>query len=337
MSNLQKFLQVDIGDLPPLFSRPRRSPKLNPDSRQASLLGGLGAGSRRQSSVPRPLVDAADATSQNNVVENNSSSSTGPAVVPPARSLQSKRIVERSPLYLTDDTTSSSRKILDDDEATERDSRAANIKLALDDLFLEGRPYNRKNNRVLSTIASSSTTSDYPSSQHTMMRESRSLDAMSPEAYSQTMRQQRETPDFCWQKATKKTYHSLEGCNDDVCPAKEGKIVNNNYPNGNVVIVAETESESSEEADMPLLEDVNKEGNVGELMMAPKRWRSLDQVMNNAENNVKDKKSTTTSNNSPWNWLAKIFNGNGLRNSNISLRRDVIAGYDLQSERESIV
>ncbi|XP_034948736.1 receptor-type guanylate cyclase Gyc76C-like isoform X2 [Chelonus insularis] len=49
--------EVDINDLPPLFCRPRRSPKLNPDSRQASLLGGLGAGSRRQSSVPRPTAE----------------------------------------------------------------------------------------------------------------------------------------------------------------------------------------------------------------------------------------------------------------------------------------
>ncbi|KAM8707767.1 hypothetical protein ACLKA7_014840 [Drosophila subpalustris] len=48
---------VDMMDMPPpLFSRPRKSPKLNPDSRQPSLLGmhNCGAGSRRQSSVPRP-------------------------------------------------------------------------------------------------------------------------------------------------------------------------------------------------------------------------------------------------------------------------------------------
>ena len=47
---------MNIEDLPPLFCRPRRSPKLNTDSRHASLcgFGGIpGAGSRRQSSVPR--------------------------------------------------------------------------------------------------------------------------------------------------------------------------------------------------------------------------------------------------------------------------------------------
>lgn len=45
---------MDINDLPPLFCRPRRSPKLNTDSRHASLCGFGGIpGSRRQSSVPR--------------------------------------------------------------------------------------------------------------------------------------------------------------------------------------------------------------------------------------------------------------------------------------------
>ncbi|KAH8373431.1 hypothetical protein KR009_006854 [Drosophila setifemur] len=48
---------VDMMDMPPpLFSRPRRSPKLNPDSRQPSIqaMHFCGSGSRRQSSVPRP-------------------------------------------------------------------------------------------------------------------------------------------------------------------------------------------------------------------------------------------------------------------------------------------
>lgn len=48
---------VDMTDMPPpLFSRPRKSPKMNPDSRQPSLLAmhNCGTGSRRQSSVPRP-------------------------------------------------------------------------------------------------------------------------------------------------------------------------------------------------------------------------------------------------------------------------------------------
>ena len=50
--------EVDLGDIPPLFCRPRRSPKLNNDSRQASVCGGFGLGgmnSRRHSSVPRGI------------------------------------------------------------------------------------------------------------------------------------------------------------------------------------------------------------------------------------------------------------------------------------------
>lgn len=49
--------EVDLGELPPLFCRPRRSPKLNNESRQASICGALGGfggmTSRRHSSVPR--------------------------------------------------------------------------------------------------------------------------------------------------------------------------------------------------------------------------------------------------------------------------------------------
>lgn len=48
--------EVDVGDLPPpLFCRPRRSPKLTADSRQPSYIGAqYFSGSRRQSAVPRP-------------------------------------------------------------------------------------------------------------------------------------------------------------------------------------------------------------------------------------------------------------------------------------------
>lgn len=117
---------MDINDLPPLFCRPRRSPKLNPDSRQASLLGGLGAGSRRQSSVPRPAPPDAQA---------DSASQCGNSSPHQARlSLAASRKLERAPLYLTD---GSSRTGLDNVAMLreEADTRAANIKLVLDDLF----------------------------------------------------------------------------------------------------------------------------------------------------------------------------------------------------------
>lgn len=120
--------QVDVGALPPLFCRPRRSPKLNPDSRQASLLNGLGAGSRRQSSVPRP------AASDNNTESGSQCGNSSPLQTRP--SLINRKL-ERSPLYLTENcskTTLDNAMVAEDVE-----NRAANIKLALDDLFLNDK------------------------------------------------------------------------------------------------------------------------------------------------------------------------------------------------------
>lgn len=304
--------EVDVGDLPPLFCRPRRSPKLNSDSRQASLLGGLGAGSRRQSCVPRPTPD------------DSSSQCGGSSPVPKF----SARRLERSPLYLTD---SVSKTTLDNVALQEEvENRAANIKMALDDLFIDTRPKFRKNARVLSTIASSSSTSDYPF--QAILRESRSLDPFPLELYSKRF----ESPNFSWRER-KKSFRSLENC--DKCTRTNSKtnisdkVLNNNYPNGNVIIVPHTVEESPNEAETPLLSD--QTGCMGELVPV-KRWRSLDQVVSvPSTDSVPDKKSSAR--NSIRSWLMNLFSGNGLRNSDVSLRRGVIAGYDIQSERESIV
>ncbi|XP_017892325.1 receptor-type guanylate cyclase Gyc76C-like isoform X2 [Ceratina calcarata] len=301
--------EVDVGDLAPLFCRPRRSPKLNSDSRQASLLGGLGAGSRRQSCVPRPTPD------------DSSSQCGGSSPVPKFNS----RRLDRSPLYLTD---SISKTTLDNAALQEEvENRAANIKMALDDLFIDTRPKFRKNARVLSTIASSSSTSDYPF--QAILRESRSLDPFPLELYSKRF----ESPISSW-KEPKKSSRSLENC--DKCTRTNSKtnisdnVLNNNYPNGNVIIVPHTVEESPNEAETPLLGD--ETGYLGEVVPV-KRWRSLDQVP--STDSVPDKKSSAR--NSIRSWLMNLFSGNGLRNSDVSLRRGVIAGYDIQSERESIV
>ncbi|XP_076675216.1 receptor-type guanylate cyclase Gyc76C isoform X3 [Andrena cerasifolii] len=303
--------EVDVGDLPPLFCRPRRSPKLNSDSRQASLLAGLGAGSRRQSSVPRPTTD------------DSSSQCGGSSPVP--RSLNSRK-VERSPLYLAD---SVSKTTLDNVTLQDAEIRAADIKMALDDFFIDTRLKFRKNARVLSTIASSSSTSDYPF--QTIIRESRSLDPFPVELY----RRRFEPPSFSWRE-TKKCFRSLENC--DRCTRTKsktkisGKVLNNNYPNGNVIIVPHTDR-SANESETPLL-GIDS-GCTGEVVPV-KRWRSLDQVVSvPSTDNVPDKKSSAR--NSIRSWLVNLFSGNGLRNSDVSLRRGVIAGYDMQSERESIV
>ncbi|XP_051156964.1 receptor-type guanylate cyclase Gyc76C-like [Leptopilina boulardi] len=317
--------EVDVGDLPPLFCRPRRSPKLNPDSRQASLLGGLGAGSRRQSSVPRPTPD--DTTSQ----------CGGSSPLP--RHLLVRKL-DRSPLFITEN--SSSKTTLDNVTIREEaENRAANIKLALDDLFLNTRPSVRKNPRVLSTIASSSSTSDYPS----FVRESRSLDPF-PIDYNKRNHDEDDNDDSSlsphWRDTTKKSFRSMENC--DKCIRTNSKtqltdkVLNNNYPNGNVIIVPRAEN-STNEAEIPLLKNSDdnngggdNNGCVGEVVQV-KRWRSLDQIVSTP--NAADKKSSAR--NSIKSWLVNLFNGNGLRNSDVSLRRGVIAGYDIQSERESIV
>ncbi|KZC09671.1 Guanylate cyclase 32E [Dufourea novaeangliae] len=303
--------EVDVGDLPPLFCRPRRSPKLNADSRQASLLGGLGAGSRRQSSVPRPTTD------------DSSSQCGGSSPLP--RSLNSRKI-ERSPLYLAD---SVSKTTLDNVTLDDAEPRPITIKMTLDDFYIDTRPKFRKNARVLSTIASSSSTSDYPF--QNIIRESRSLDPFPLEWYNKRF----ESPNFSW-KQPKKSFRSLENC--DKCTRTNsktnisGKVLNNNYPNGNVIIVPHTDG-SPNEAETPLLGD--ESGCIGEVVPV-KRWRSLDQVASVPNtDSVPDKKSSAR--NSIRSWLINLFSGNGLRSSDVSLRRGVIAGYDIQSERESIV
>ena len=223
---------------------------------------------------------------------------------------------------------SSSRTTLDNVTIQEEaENRAANIKLALDDLFLDTRSSDKKNARVLSTIASSSSTSDYPS----FIRETRSLDPFPSDLYNKRF----ESPHFCWKDA-KKSFRSMESC--DKCTRTNSKtnitdkVLNNNYPNGNVIIVPRAEN-STNEAEIPLLGDDN--GCIGEVVPV-KRWRSLDQVVPTlSAENVPDKKSSAR--NSIKSWLVNLFNGNGLRNSDVSLRRGVITGYDIQSEKESIV
>ncbi|KAK6625291.1 Receptor-type guanylate cyclase Gyc76C [Polyplax serrata] len=57
--------EVDLAELPPLFCRPRKSPNLN--SRQASICGGFGVSSRRQSNVPRGASADVDTSSSVNL------------------------------------------------------------------------------------------------------------------------------------------------------------------------------------------------------------------------------------------------------------------------------
>lgn len=65
--------EVDLTELPPLFCRPRKSPILS--SRQASIIGGFGMGSRRQSNVPRGASAEVDTSSSINLPLHDHSSS----------------------------------------------------------------------------------------------------------------------------------------------------------------------------------------------------------------------------------------------------------------------
>lgn len=283
---------------------------------------GLGGGSRRQSSVPRP----------GNTDDSSSQCGGSSPLLRPVH----ERKLERAPLFLLD---SVSRTTLNDDEEfhEEMETRAANVKLALDDMFVDANPKLRNNARVHSTIASSSSTSDYP-----VIRESRSLDPLPISSELQSSRRLDSSPRICVRER-KKSFRSLENCDkctrnrrnskteDDI----DDKVLNNNYPNGNVIIVPRSDNLTSD-VDTPLL---SGDGScVGELV-AVKRWRSLDQVVPNQNQSgggeVPDKKSSAR--NSIRSWLVNLFNGNGLRSSDVSLRRGVITGYDMQSERESIV
>lgn len=294
-------LQNSNGDenLPPLFCRPRRSPKLNPDSRYASLLDGLGAGSRRQSAVPYPTAD------------DSSSQCGGSSPVP--RSLHARKL-ERSPLSLTE---SVSKTTLDNVSVQEEEQRRLNIK-SVDDLFISTGPKLRKNTRALSTIASSSS-SDYPS--QTIIRGSRSLDPLPIDMYNKRF----DSQNF-WKENECTRINSKADISE--------KMLNNNYSNGNVIMMSHTDNPPNE-AD-PLLDD----DSVDKIEIREKRSRSLDQVVSaSSMDSVPDKKSSARKllEISPVSTIIQMFNGNGLRNSNVSLRRGILAGYDKQNERESVV
>ncbi|XP_018045826.1 PREDICTED: receptor-type guanylate cyclase Gyc76C-like [Atta colombica] len=298
----RKNIENSNGDenLLPLFCRPRKSPKLSPDSRYASQLEGLGTGSRRHSNVPYPIAD--DSSSQCEISN-------------PISRIVYARKLERSLLSLTENvskTTLDKIPVQEEEEA----HRCLNIK-SVDDLFINTGPKFRKNARALSTIASSSS-SDYPS--ETVLRESRSLDPLPTDMYNKRF----ESPNF-W-KEHECTRMNLKA---DISE----KMLNNNYPNGNVIMMSHIDRLPNEAE--PLLDDDTNKREIRE-----KRSRSLDQVVfESSTDSVPDKKSSARKllEIPPVSTIIQMFNGNGLRNSNVSLRRGILAGYDKQTERESVV
>lgn len=306
------MFQVDIGDLPPLFCRPRRSPKLNCDSRQASLLGGFCAGSRQITTLSR--LNTEDTLSQ---FDNSS-----PAL---ARNLRIGKL-DKNHIIMID---SSSKTTIDNPTIREeKQIRAANIKLALDDYYIELSPEKNKNKRILSTIASSSTTSDYPSQ---IIRESRSLDPF-------PLYNNNDSPNLKY-RLSKKSFKSLENCSkyyknyDNNC----NKIVSNHYSNGNTLQCNNDFDDNlvDNDVDEPLLSDSYH--CINDTLDLSKSTQSLDHVLpEQCNDNVQDKK--TSARNSIKSWIVNFISGNnGIRSSDVSLRNGGVIGYDIQSERESIV
>ncbi|KAJ8947966.1 hypothetical protein NQ318_021064, partial [Aromia moschata] len=184
--------EVDLAELPPLFCRPRRSPKLNADSRQASVCGGFGGmHSRRHSSVPRDPIGS----------------------------------------KLTINTAFGSQII----EAPEESRRSV-------------RP-----RRVLSSIASSSEEHSKSQGMLNRVRESKSLDPLPIGKNSKAM----DLIDK-FLKAPARSTRSLENCDKcgdiQIIAIPDDKLMNNNFPNGNLVnITTDDTNNYMEDVQVPLL------------------------------------------------------------------------------------
>jgi len=273
-----------------LFSRPRRSPKPNADSRQASICGG----SRRQSSVPRGTgTEAHDSTSS---LHNSSPATRGGRFRLPA-----------SPPPPIDTPTSAASRTTLDAGATESTS--------MEHLT--------------------------PPRHHQVMRESRSLDPF-PDG--------RTDPSPHLTLQLPKSSRSLENCvGSSGCKLpssiKSRHVINNNHPNGD--ILPATGDISAEDVRAPLLgNDINNspvlQHEAFPDCVPAKRWHSLEEVPGSDSMVVVaggGGKKAAVSRGSIRSWLAGLFNGNGLRTSDTSLRKGIHghAYGDLQSEKESIV
>lgn len=133
---------------------------------------------------------------------------------------------------------------------------------------------------------------------------------------------------------------------DHVHPVIDIPLHKNNhrtFPNGSVSGVNPNAASggSSEDITVPLLARADALVPRGAVIVPTKRWRSLEQLKPSAavhnptyfgDGKKADVRGSIKS------WLYGLFNGNGLRSSETSLRKGMHSGYsDLQSEKESIV
>ncbi|EFA10586.2 receptor-type guanylate cyclase Gyc76C isoform X1 [Tribolium castaneum] len=295
--------EVDLGDIPPLFCRPRRSPKLNNDSRQASVCGGFGGmTSRRHSSVPRGASIEVESTS------------TLPSPLPTRLKITSRHLnVPDQGSKLTINTAFGSQ-IIENPEELRRGLRPR---------------------RVLSSIASSSDEQKKSQNMLNKIRESRSLD---PLPLVRPKPVEGKPLDV-----GKRSTRSLENCDKcgevQIIAIPEDKLFNNNFPNGNIL---PTDESYIEDVQVPLLNTqcpvVRRRGGsaIDDTLQnhTSKRWRSLESLPASCDPvpDIQSKKKASLKS-----WLVGLFNGNGLKSSNTSLRKGVINDYNNLTEKESIV
>lgn len=310
--------EVDLGELPPLFCRPRKSPKLNTDSRQASFCGNLGGfggmNSRRHSSVPRGTSIEVESTS---TLHNSSPL--------PDRRFKINRHILQVPdadSKMTINSTFGSQ-FIDPNE-------------------LENRRGLRPR-RVLSSIASSSDEHSKSQGMLHKIRESKSFDPLPfirkpPEVTNKFI----YTP-----KRSTKSLENCDKCGDiQIIALPDNKLNNNNFPNGNIINVSDDDNTMlMEDVKVPLLcNDFNPQiihrrrrgsgSDEGIEEHATKRWKSLESIPANCEQITNDQHKKIMPGHSIKSWIVGLFNGNGVKTSNTSLRKEL---NNLQTEKESIV
>ncbi|XP_055706306.1 receptor-type guanylate cyclase Gyc76C-like isoform X2 [Phlebotomus papatasi] len=290
---------VDLEDMPPpLFCRPRRSPKLNCDSRQPSLIGAahFGAGSRRQSNIPRADVES-QCSLQGSILHSGIRDSPRP--------IQKK--LERIPLYLNEE----SHHVLEHVECCEPVNGADCPKKPLAMV---------KPRQVLRSIASSDEYGKFGT--EGILRESRSLDPFP----SQLRRRDLFKMPI---RFAKRGSRSLEGgvgspaniprstskssvATSSVAVPSSQQIAehSNNNCNGSI---------GNEDVNCPLLQRQGSLSSpVDELLFQAKRWHSLESVAMDNDSASSKKPLARASIRS---WLVGLFQGSALKNSDASLRK----------------
>ncbi|XP_076266824.1 receptor-type guanylate cyclase Gyc76C-like isoform X1 [Rhynchophorus ferrugineus] len=309
--------EVDLTELPPLFCRPRRSPKLNNESRQPSICGGFaGITSRRHSSVPRGTSTEMDCWSNYSPL------------------IQPRR-------HLT--VTGTTNFLLPDPVGSKLTLNTAFGSQTIDET--EESRQKARPRRILSSIASSSDEPNKSRCTLNKVRESKSLDPL-PVARRSTTTAEELLRSFI--SGTKRSTRSLDNCDKcgqtiQIIAIPKDKMVNNNFPNGNLIGNPEEYPGFVEDAQVPLLTPLRVDNPIirrrggSDINDLPadsakqKLCHSLDALPTTDSQNKLVSKSSLKK------WLVGIF-GNNLKSSHASLRKGTLNDYNnLQAEKESMV